>query len=196
MPNAYVIAGPNGAGKTTFARDYLPLEVGCFEFINNDLIAAGLAPLRPELANQRSARIVLGELHRLAQEKADFGFETTLAGRTYARFLRGLRAAGYALHLYYLWLPHADLHVQRVAERVRHGGHNVPESDIRRRYQRSLVNLFSLYRPLATTWTILDNSGDHPRVVARHNTKGDETLDQSFLTLMKERAHEFSQNPG
>ena len=112
MPTAYLIAGPNGAGKTTFARDYLPNEVGCFEFINNDLIAAGLAPLQPDRAQQRAGRIVIAELHQLAKNRADFAFETTLAGRTYAAFLKELRSTGYAVHLYYLWLPDVELHIQ------------------------------------------------------------------------------------
>lgn len=195
MPTAYLIAGPNDAGKTTFARDYLPNEVGCIEFINNDLIAAGLAPLQPDRAHLRAGRIVISELNQLAKNLADFGFETTLAGRTYAAFLKELREAGYAVHLYYLWLPDVELDIQRVAERVRQGGHDVPVEDIRRRYQRSLVNFFQLYRPLATTWAIIDNSGDQPRVVVRYNDKQEEVLDTRFYQMMQQRYGEYAPQP-
>jgi len=191
MPTAYLIAGPNGAGKTTFARDYLPNEVGCFEFINNDLIAAGLAPLQPDRAQQRAARIVLNELRQLAEAKANFGFETTLAGRTYAAFLRDLRSAGYAVHLYYLWLPDVELHIQRVAERVRQGGHDVPEEDIRRRYKRSLLNFFELYQPLVDHWAIFDNTGSSPRKIASLMDQDIEINDRAWYDSMKQKADEY-----
>ncbi len=187
MPNAYVIAGPNGAGKTTFACDYLPNEVGCFEFINADLIAAGLAPLQPQLAQQRAARVVLSELRSLSERHVDFGFETTLAGRTYARFLQALRHKGYAVHLYYLWLPDVELHIRRVADRVRSGGHDVPEADIRRRYQRSLVNFFELYQPLSSRWSIYDNSSHPVRLVRHYNETNMSCLDDPFYDMMKKR---------
>lgn len=194
MPTAYLIAGPNGAGKTTFARDYLPNEVGCFEFINNDLIAAGLAPLQPDRAQLRAARIVLTELKQLAKSLADFGFETTLAGRTYAAFLKELRAAGYSVHLYYLWLPDVELHIQRVAERVRQGGHDVLEEDIRRRYKRSVVNFFELYQPLADRWAIFDNTGTAPRMIASLNEQGMEIFDSAWYDSIKQKAHEYGHN--
>lgn len=191
LPTVYVIAGPNGAGKTTFACDYLPNEVGCFEFINADLIAAGLAPLQPQLAQQRAARIVLSELRSLSEQHVDFGFETNLAGRTYARFLQSLRTKGYAVHLYYLWLPDVELHIRRVAERVRSGGHDVPEADIRRRYQRSLVNFFELYQPLSTRWSIYDNSS-HPAMLVRHYTDNKSPgSDGPFFEMMKKRYEQY-----
>src|SRR5260221_11748201 len=101
MPTAYLIAGPKGTGKTTFARDYLPNEVGCFEFINNDLIAAGLAPLQPARAQQRAGRVVITALHQLAKDRADLAFETTLAGRSYAALLQELRSVGDSAHRYH-----------------------------------------------------------------------------------------------
>lgn len=196
LPTVYVIAGPNGAGKTTFACDFLPNEAGCFEFINADLIAAGLAPLQPQLAQQRAARIVLSSLKELATNQLDFGFETTLAGRTYARFLQQLKARGYQVHLYYLWLPDVELHIKRVSERVRKGGHDVPEADIRRRYQRSLVNFFGLYQPLATTWNIVDNSRSTPRVVVQYNDNAEDVKDASYLMQMKSLYHEYIEQAG
>jgi predicted ABC-type ATPase len=196
LPTVYVIAGPNGAGKTTFACDYLPNEVGCFEFINADLIAAGLAPLQPERAQAKAARIVLSSLKELAAKQLDFGFETTLAGRTYARFIQQLKMTGYRVHLYYLWLPDVELHIKRVSERVRKGGHDVPETDIRRRYQRSLVNFFGLYQPLATTWSIVDNSRSTPRVVVQYNENTENVKDASYLMQMKSLYHEYIEQAG
>ena len=90
-PVVYVIAGPNGAGKTTFAREFLPSE-GVFEFLNADLLAAGLAPLRPEAMAVRAARLLLNRWRELVAAKADFAFESTLSGRTY-EFLRSISAA-------------------------------------------------------------------------------------------------------
>ncbi len=186
MPNVYVIAGPNGAGKTTFAKDYLPQVVGCFEFINNDLVAAGLAPLQPERAQQRAARIVLHEINDLARRGADFCIETTLAGRTYAAMLSKFSNAGYQIHLYYLWMPDVELHIRRVAERVQQGGHDVPEDVIRRRYQLSLKNFFHLYRSLASVWTIIDNSDSASRMIARYNCGCEEVIDTNFYQQMKD----------
>ena len=87
-PRCIVIAGPNGAGKTTFAREFLPREGGVIHFVNADLIASGLSPLKPELAARQGGRLLLMELNRLAAARADFAFETTLSGRTYLKLLR------------------------------------------------------------------------------------------------------------
>jgi hypothetical protein len=82
-PRCILIAGPNGAGKTTFARRYLPENAGVVHFVNADLIASGLSPLKPEIAAIAAARMVLGEIDRLVADRADFAFETTLSGLTY-----------------------------------------------------------------------------------------------------------------
>ena len=137
---------------------------------------------------------MLSELRELAKSQADFGFETTLAGRTYAAFLKDLRNAGYAVHLYYLWLPNVDLHIQRVAERVRQGGHDVPEQDIRRRYKRSLMNFFELYQPLADHWAVIDNTGTSPRMIASLNEQGVEVFDAAWYDSFKHKADEYGRN--
>lgn len=167
-PNVYVIAGPNGAGKTTFATDYLPSFVNCREFVNADLIAWGLSPFAPETQAVRAGRLVLTRIKELAAVGADFAFETTLSGRTYAPILAGLREGGYRIHLFFLWLPDADLAVARVANRVRQGGHDVPEPAIRRRFNAGLKNLGVLYAPLAGGWWIFDASRQPPTLVARY----------------------------
>ena len=149
-PTVYVIAGPNGAGKTTFASRFLPDFVDCRQFLNADLIAAGLSPFAPETQNVRAGRLLLERIDELTAARENFGFETTLSGRTYARLLAELRSSGYRIVLFFLWLPTADHAVLRVANRVGQGGHAVPEADVRRRFAAGLRNFFGLYRPSAT----------------------------------------------
>ena len=164
-PRCIVIAGPNGAGKTTFAREYLPREGGMIHFVNADLIASGLSPLRPELAARRGGRLVLTELSRLAKARQDFAFESTLSGRTYLPLLRRWKTSGYRIELVFLSLPSVQLAFQRIAARVRQGGHDVPRVDVARRFDRSWKNFQLLYRDLADTWAIYDNAGETPRLL-------------------------------
>jgi predicted ABC-type ATPase len=159
-PNVIVLAGPNGAGKSTAAPSLLQdlLEVG--EFVNADVIAQGLAAFDPDSVAFEAGTIMHARLRKLAENRRDFAFETTLASRSLAPWLRDLVASQYSFHLLFLWLPSADFAVARVADRVRLGGHNVPEGTIRRRYQRGLRNFFELYQLLATTWRVYDNSDE------------------------------------
>src|SRR3954468_5399202 len=126
-PILHVIAGPNGAGKTTFAREYLPLFSRCDEFVNADLLAQGISPFAPERVAFRAGRLMLERVQELYGQRITFGFETTLAGKGHLPLLRKIKSSGYEIHLYFLWLPTADMAVQRVAYRVMHGGHNVEE---------------------------------------------------------------------
>lgn len=166
-PTAYVLAGPNGAGKTTFATQFLPDYVQCREFINADLIAAGLSPFAPETQAMRAGRLVLTRLKELAATRQDFGFETTLAGLGHSKFIAGLKSHGYRVHLFFLWLPDADVAISRVANRVRHGGHDIPEVLIRRRYDAGIRNFFRIYTPLVDDWRLYDGSEMPPTLIAR-----------------------------
>lgn len=157
-----IIAGPNGAGKTTFAREFLPKDADCPIFINADMIAAGLAPFSPETAAVRAGRLMLEEMARHAGYGNNFAFETTLAGRGYARLIRQWQAAGYRVKLIFLALNHPDEAVARVAERVRQGGHHVPEETIRRRFDSGLSNFQKLYSPMVDAWALYDNSSVEP----------------------------------
>jgi predicted ABC-type ATPase len=165
QPRCIVIAGPNGAGKTTFARRYLPNNARVIHFVNADLIAAGLSPLKPQLASIAAARTLLAEIDRLAEARADFAFESTLSGRTYVRRLESWRRAGYRVEIVYLKLKSPQLALRRVAARVRQGGHNVPRADVLRRYARGLRNFEMIYRPLADSWAIYENSGEAPQLL-------------------------------
>jgi predicted ABC-type ATPase len=168
MPKVVVIAGPNGAGKSTTAPAVLRRAWQVGEFVNADTIAAGLSAFSPEKVAIAAGRLMLDRVRELARERCDFAFETTLASRSFAPWLKNLQADGYTFHLVYLWLPTVELALARVAERVRRGGHAVPESIVRRRYERSLANFFALYSSFADSWVMLDNSiRRRPRLVAR-----------------------------
>jgi predicted ABC-type ATPase len=166
-PRCIVIAGPNGAGKTTFAREYLTQHADVVHFINADLIAGGLSPLRPELAAVSAGKLVLSEIGRLIAAKASFAFESTLSGLTYARRFEQLKQAGYEIEIVYLLLPAPGLALQRIASRVRQGGHNVPAVDVRRRFKRSWINFQDVYKPLADSWAVYDNSGQSPKLLEK-----------------------------
>ena len=167
-PSVVILAGPNGAGKTTAAPLLLAearLDAGLF--VNADEIAAERSPADPAGAAIAAGREMLSRLRDLAQHRRGFAFETTLASRHFAPWLRGLRESGYSVDILFLWLPSPDLAVARVRSRVMLGGHDVPEAVVRRRYRRGLQNFFELYQPLATTWQMYDSSaGGAPRLIA------------------------------
>lgn len=156
-----IIAGPNGAGKTTFAREFLPHEAAVLQFVNADLIAAGLSPFAPESAALQAGRLMLAQIAAHVAHGRSFALETTLSGLGYARQISLWRAAGYAVALHFLALPSADMAVQRVAQRVRQGGHNIPEAVIRRRFASGQANL-ARYCALVDDWDVYDNSGPLP----------------------------------
>jgi predicted ABC-type ATPase len=162
QPRCIVIAGPNGAGKTTFARLYLPQVGRVVRFVNADLIAGGLSPLKPELAAIAAARLVLREIDRLATERQDFAFETTLSGLAYLQRLNTWKREGYRIEIIYLRLRSPQLAIRRVAMRVKQGGHHVPRLDVIRRYGRGWHNFQTVYRAVADSWSVFDNSDRLP----------------------------------
>ena len=165
LPRCLVIAGPNGSGKTTFAREYLPNDARILQFVNADLIAAGLSPLRPRSAAIAAARLMLSEIDRLTTERVDFAFESTLSGLAYGRRLERMRAAGYHIEIIYLRLASPRLALRRIAARVRQGGHDVPQPDVLRRFVRGWKNFHSVYKPLADAWAVYENSGNRPQII-------------------------------
>lgn len=165
MSRAIIIAGPNGAGKTTFAREFLPAEAGLLTFINADLIAEGLSPFEPERAAIRAGRLMLEAIADHVARGEDFAFETTLAGRGYARAIVRWQASGYRVRLIFLSVPSPEVAIARVAERVRQGGHGIPDEVVRRRFYAGLQNFEHLYRPLVDEWSLYDNAGAQPVLV-------------------------------
>jgi predicted ABC-type ATPase len=154
-PQAIVIAGPNGSGKSTCAALLLPEG---FIFINADMIAQELSGQRGAIADLQAGRKLLDLLDDLECQKADFAVETTLATVKLAPRIDRLRGLGYQTHLIFFWLPTAELAVERVAARVRAGGHGVPEPTIRRRFASGLRHFFGTYRDTVDTWRMYDNA--------------------------------------
>lgn len=165
MKKIIILGGPNGAGKTTFARTFLPEEAGLPRFINADLIAAGLAPFAPETAALRAGRLMLEEIALSAERGENFAFETTLSGLSYLRHIAEWRAAGYRVTLFFLSLRDADAAVQRVASRVRQGGHDIPEAVIRRRFVTGLANFHRHYKHAVDDWILYDSGGPETMVM-------------------------------
>ena len=161
-----IIAGPNGAGKTTFAREFLPHEAECPDFINVDLIAAGLSPFDPQRVALRAGRLMLVEIARRVRAGESFAFETTLSGRSYARLIPQWQSAGYHVTLMFLSLPTVDLAIARVAARVAQGGHDIADTIIRRRFDAGMRNCENVYRRLVDSWARYDNSEPAPRLIA------------------------------
>jgi predicted ABC-type ATPase len=162
-----ILAGPNGAGKTTFAREFLPREGDCPTFINADLIAAGLSPFRPETQAIRAARIMLELMAEHLRRGESFAFETTLAARNFGKSIPEWRRDGYRVSLHFLKLPSTEAAMERVAARVRQGGHHVPEDVIRRRFISGWQNFESLYRGVVNDWYVWDASGTVPLAIHR-----------------------------
>ncbi len=184
----YVIAGPNGAGKTTFAKTFLPDFLDCKVFVNADLIAGGIAPLAPEQAAIKAGKLLLEEIRETAKRKVDFGFETTLSGRSYVNLFNEFIRQGYAVHLVFLWLPNIDISIKRIAERVKRGGHHIPEQVARRRFARGVENLFKLYDSMLSGWVIFDNSAAEPAMLAYREGERKVILDETKFSQIQKIA--------
>ncbi len=160
-----IIAGPNGAGKTTFAKEFLPNEANCLHFINADLIAAGLSPFKPEVAAIQAGKIMLKAMDEHIRKQESFVFETTLAGKIYGKKIPQWQASGYHVSLYFLRLDDVEIAIDRVAVRVRQGGHDINEDVIKRRYNAGWNNFQNIYSSLVNDWAVYDNSGGQPLLI-------------------------------
>jgi len=175
-PLAIALAGPNGAGKSTAGPALVRETLGVTEYVDADVLARGVAPEAPESAAIEAGRVMLHQLHDLADNGTSFAFETTLASRSFAPWIQGLRGRGWEFHLLFLWLPDPDFAVGRVRDRVLMKGHSVPANIIRRRYESGLRNFFRLYRPLATQWRMYDNSGAEAALIAAGDASGEKSV--------------------
>lgn len=192
-PNIVLIGGPNGAGKSTIARSVLADLIGMGEFVNADTLAAGLNGFDPERAAFAAGRIMLQRLRELAEARASFAFESTLASRTFAPWLIARAAEGYEINVVFVWLNSPSMAVRRVRARVLAGGHSIPEEVVRRRYTRSVVNFVNLYKPIAHRWRVYDNSSvkDGAKLVAGAEVDG---VEQVSLPAVWDRIkHEAAQ---
>lgn len=167
-PHIIILAGPNGAGKSTAAPMLLRDTFAVDEFVNADAIAQGLSAFAPESVALEAGKIMITHMRELAAKRSNFAFETTLASRSFVPWLKKLRGTGYQVHLFFLTLPAPESARQRVAARVRFGGHNIPDDIIERRFHAGLRNLFQLYIPVVTSWKILNNEvPEHPLGIAK-----------------------------
>jgi predicted ABC-type ATPase len=169
-PIIYLIVGCNGAGKTTFAKQFLPYEVKCLNFLNADLIAQGLSPLNTRAAAIKAGRLLLAEFRRFVSRHETFALESTLSGTTYLNLLKSAKRQGFQFYLHYLWLPNPAVAIARVHERVKKGGHDVPVADIRRRFGRSLKHFIHDYAPLADRWAVWDSRPITPQLIVESET--------------------------
>lgn len=162
----YIIGGCNGAGKTTASYTVLPDILDCREFVNADEIARGLSPFNPADVAIEAGRLMLKRIEELLAREESFSIETTLATRSYVNLVRRAHEKSYRVTLLFFWLNSPELAIQRVAERVSKGGHDIPEDIIRRRYVSGIQNLFNLYAAEVDSWSIYDNSTTLRRNVA------------------------------
>lgn len=171
----YIISGPNGAGKTTASYTVLPKILQCKEFVNADEIARGLSPFNPDSVAIQAGRLMLERISELLQRNESFSIETTLSTRSYVHLVEKAHRQGYEVTLLYFWLKSPDQAIQRVAERVAKGGHDIPKNIIVRRYREGLENLFNLYMPVVDTWLLINN-GEMPRTIIATGGKEQETI--------------------
>ena len=169
-PICHVVAGPNGSGKSTFALNYLPEFAGSIEYVNPDLMAQGLSPTDIRLASIKAGKLTLQRIAQLIRDGSSFGFESTLSGRGHLKLFADAKKAGYAIHIYYLWMPSTVMLPSRIRHRVLAGGHDVPTEDVLRRYGRSVANL-SDYAALADMVRVFDASGPKQELLYTRNGK-------------------------
>ncbi len=168
-----IIAGPNGAGKTTFATEFLLNEADCPTFVNADLIASGVNPFQPERSAVRAGRLMLDVIEEYVRRGESFAFEITLSGRGFALHIPRWRKQGYWVKLHFLRLPSPDMAVARVRNRVREGGHDVPEETIRRRFDAGWRNFNLIYKDLVDEWGVYDGAGGSPILIEQERNDGD-----------------------
>lgn len=183
--NLYIISGCNGAGKTTASYTVLPEFLHCKEFVNADEIARGLSPFNPESVAIEAGRLMLQRIEDLLVKDESFSIETTLATKSYINLVRRAQVKGYTVRLLFFWLNSPELALQRIAERVAKGGHNIPEPIVRRRYVAGICNLFRLFMSEVDSWEIYDNS-EYPAVQIARGGKDDETsiiVESTYKTI-------------
>ncbi len=194
MPNLYIIAGCNGAGKTTASFTILPNILNCIEFINADSIAYGISPFNVEGVAFEAGRIMLKRIDELLTSGRDFAIETTLSTRSYVALVQNAKTLGYEISVIFIWLNCTEMAIQRVAERVKKGGHNIPVDIISRRYYRGIKNLFQLFIPISNKWIIADNSYYELNIIAEGKKNIKDYLEKFEIDIINNEIWSIIQN--
>lgn len=190
MQELFIIAGCNGAGKTTASYTILPDILNCKEFVNADEIARGLSPFQPAKASIEAGRLMLGRINKLLTKRESFAFETTLSTRSYIQLVDRAHQAGYQVTCLFFWLNSVELAISRVANRVKEGGHDIPEEVIRRRYHSGLENFFKLFLPKVDNWIFVDNSGTLYDILAEGSPAHERIHNPETWNRIKQMPHE------
>lgn len=185
-PTLFVLAGPNGSGKTTVA-DFLLGQGTLSRYSNADVIAKGLRQGGPEVSNIEAGRIMLAGLHEAIARRESVSFETTLSGLSWQNLFEQAHKRGFEIVIAFVAVESADLACKRVAQRVKEGGHSIPEADVRRRFSRSLGHFFTEYSLVADCWYFFDNSGASAVLLAyKENGKGLQIKDTDRFKYFQE----------
>lgn len=186
-PRLLIVGGPNGSGKTTVAMQYA--TAAGIPYLGADEIAASLDRVAPESVRVEAARQFIRSVDDFISNGRSCVVESTLSGRSFRNRILQASERGFEVTIVFIFVDSADVCVARVAERVRKGGHDVPEDDIRRRYRRSTNNFWTIYRELADQWVVLYNGGSRIQDVSAGSqqqvTVRDESLHADFLASME-----------
>jgi predicted ABC-type ATPase len=193
-PTCFIIAGPNGAGKTTFALRYLPKIAGCRNFVNADLIAYGFSPFDTLSAQYEAGRLFLNQIRSNIEKRVDFAFETTLAGRSHINLIKKLKQYSWQVVLFFLWIPDAAFSKKRVQERVEHGGHNITDDTIYRRFPRIIRNFIKIYMPICDKVICYDNSGPNLVQIFEQDNSGRRILNQDIYERIMRQSNDYERN--
>jgi len=180
MKKIYIISGANGAGKTTASYTVLPEILECKEYVNADEIAKGLSPFNPDSVNIQAGKLMLNRINKLLDDGHNFAFETTLASKSFLKYIDKAHEKGYTSVLVFLWLNSQDLAIERVQSRVKEGGHNIPKDVIKRRYTRGLKNFFNIYSKAVDSWMFINNSGNPYKIIADGSEKNETVYDDKL----------------
>lgn len=183
MKEVYIIAGPNGSGKTTLADKLVKSQK--LPFVNADEIEKDISRDKVESMKIQAGKIYLRQIHEYIKDNRSFVMETTFSGKTTGR-INQLKTSGYNINICYLVVESPDVAIKRIAERVKSGGHNIPEEDVIRRFYRSKKNFWHIYKQLSHEWEIFYNGGNEILPVARGSNDEWMVINSEYFTIFME----------